>query len=178
MWCQKQGDGAVTKDGRLPLLSPDISEITDYLYISVWPEARHANEIVALGINLVLSMHWLPPQRALRRLPLKVLWLPTIDTPVTPMPMSLLFRGTEAAVSVIEHGGKVLCHCKAGVHRSVAMAACVLIGMGYTDEVAVSTVKSGRRVADPDATYIRRRILRFGAMWRGTSRSMTCERSE
>jgi len=150
----------------LPTLSPDISEITDYLYISVWPEAMHAEEIVALGISLVLSIHWLPPQRAKRRLPLTVLWLPTIDTPLTPMPMSMLFRGTEAALSVIEHGGRVLCHCKAGVHRSAAMAVCVLVGMGYTAEAAIATVKAGRSVADPDAAYIRRRILRFEAMWR------------
>ena len=95
-----------------------------------------------------------------------MLWLPTIDTPLTPMPMWVLGRGVTAALSVIEHGGKVLCHCKAGVHRSVAMAACVLVGMGYTAEAAMATIKAGRSVADPDAAYIRRRILRFEAMWR------------
>ncbi len=149
-----------------PAPCPDISEITDYLFISVWPEARHVDAIVRLGIDLVLSMHWMPPQRALRALPLTVLWLPTIDTPLTPMPMGVFGRGVTAALPVIEHGGKVLCHCKAGVHRSVAMAACVLVGMGYTAEAAMATIKAGRSVADPDAAYIRRRILRFEAMWR------------
>ncbi|MFO7633841.1 MAG: dual specificity protein phosphatase [Caldilinea sp.] len=151
-----------------PPASPDISPITEYLFISVWPEARHAEEIVQLGISLVLSMHWMPPQRALRRLPVTVLWLPTVDTPLTPMPMRTFHRGVTAALPVIEGGGKVLCHCKAGVHRSVAMAACVLIGMGFSAEDAMSTVKAGRAVADPDAAYIRRRIVKFEEVWRGS----------
>ena len=148
-----------------PPISPDISQITDYLFISVWPEARHADEIVQLGIGLVLSMHWLPPQRALRRLPVTVRWLPTIDTPLTPMPLRTLRRGVEAALPVIRDGGRVLCHCKAGVHRSVAMASCVLIGMGLSAQDAMSTVKLGRAVADPDAAYVRRRIVAFEAWW-------------
>jgi hypothetical protein len=56
---------------------------------------EHAEEITQLGIGLVLSMHWIPPQRAIRRLPLRVLWLPTIDTPLTPMPLHTLRRGVE-----------------------------------------------------------------------------------
>jgi hypothetical protein len=67
-----------------PQASPDISKVTEYLFISDWPEARHAEEITQLGIGLVLSMHWMPPQRSIRRLPIRVLWLPTIDTPLTP----------------------------------------------------------------------------------------------
>ena len=149
-----------------PLLtSPDISQITEYLFISVWPEARHADEIVQLGIGLVLSMHSMPPQRSLRSLPLTVLWLPTIDTPLTPMPMGTLRRGVEAALPHIQRGGKVLCHCKAGVHRSVAMACCVLIGMGFSATDAMAIVKQGRALADPDAAHIRRRIVKFEALW-------------
>lgn len=150
-----------------PPTSPDISQITDYLFISVWPEARHADEIVQLEIGLVLSMHWLPPQRALRRLPVTVCWLPTIDTPLTPMPLPTLRRGVEAALPVIHSGGRVLCHCKAGVHRSVAMASCVLIGMGLSAQDARATVKLGRAVADPDVAYIRRRIEAFELHWQG-----------
>lgn len=150
-----------------PQASPDISKITEYLFISDWPEARHAEEITQLGIGLVLSMHWVPPQRSIRRLPIQVLWLPTIDTPFTPMPIRTLRRGVEAALPVIQDGGKVLCHCKAGVHRSVAMATCVLIGMGFSVAAAIATVKAGRTVADPDAPYIRRRIVKFEQVWQG-----------
>ena len=86
-------------------LGPDISRITDYLYISAWPEAEHVDEILALNIRLILSMHWVKPAKSLNQPPLRVLWLPTIDTPLTKMPMGTLRRGVEAALPVIEAGG-------------------------------------------------------------------------
>jgi len=145
---------------------PDISQITDYLYISAWPRGEHAGEIRALGVRLILSMHWRRPVKTVGHPPVRLLWLPTVDTPLTPMPMFLLRRGVEAALPVIRQGEKVLVHCKAGVHRSVAMACCVLIGAGYTAEAAMRLVKDRRAVADPDAWYIRRRILKFEQEWR------------
>ena len=145
---------------------PDISPITDYLYISAWPRGEHAAEIRALGVRLILSMHWRRPVKTVGHPPVRLLWLPTVDTPLTPMPMFQLRRGVEAALPVVRQGEKVLVHCKAGVHRSVAMACCVLIGVGYTAEEAMRLVKDRRAVADPDTWYIRRRILRFEQQWR------------
>jgi hypothetical protein len=139
----------------------DISRITDDVFISAWPEGEHADEILDLNIRLILSMHWMRPSRTLHHPPLRVLWLPTIDTPFTPMPIATLRRGVEAALPVICDGRAVLCHCRAGVHRSVAMACCVLIGMGYSAQEAMRLVKEKRAVADPDIWYIRRRILEF-----------------
>lgn len=147
------------------LLGPDISQITDYLYVSAWPEGEHADEILALNIRLILSMHWLRPSKSLNHPPLRVLWLPTVDTPITPMPIGTLRRGVEAALPVIEEGARVLAHCKAGVHRSVAMASCVLIGMGYTAESAMHLVSEQREVADPFAGYIQSRIRKFESDW-------------
>jgi protein-tyrosine phosphatase len=147
------------------LLGPDISRITDYLYISAWPEGDHADEILALNIRLILSMHWLRASKRLNRPPLQVLWLPTIDTPITPMPISTLRRGVEAALPVIEEGWGVLAHCRAGVHRSVAMASCVLIGMGHTADSAMHLVAERREVADPFVGYIQSRIRRFESDW-------------
>ena len=147
------------------LLGPDISRITDYLYVSAWPEGEHVDEILALNIRLILSMHWFRPSKRLNHPPLRVLWLPTIDTPITPMPIGSLRRGVEAALPVIEEGGGVLAHCRAGVHRSVAMASCVLIGMGYTADDAMHLVSEQREVADPFAGYIQSRIRKFEADW-------------
>jgi protein-tyrosine phosphatase len=48
----------------------------------------------------------------------------------------------EAALPVIQDGYGVLVHCRAGVHRSVAMACCVLIGMGQTADEAMQLVVS------------------------------------
>lgn len=110
-----------------------------------------------MNIRLILSMHWLKPSKRLNRPP-RALWLPTIDTPITPMPIGTLRRGLEAALPVIEEGWGVLAHCRAGVHRSVAMASCVLIGMGDTADDAMNLVARQRDVADPHVWYIRRRI--------------------
>jgi len=146
--------------------SPDVSAITDYLYISAWPRGDHAEEIRDLNVRLILSMHWIRPSRTLGHPPVRLLWLPTIDKPLVPMPISILQRGVEAALPVIKDGYRVLVHCKAGVHRSVAMACCVLIGMGQTADEAMQLVKQKREVADPDAGYIQRRIYKFEQHWR------------
>ena len=147
------------------LLGPDISRITDYLYISAWPEGEHADEIQAVNIRLSLSMHWLRPSRRLNHPPLRVLWLPTVDTPITPMPIGTLRRGVEAALPVIEGGRAVLAHCKAGVHRSAALASCVLVGVGYSADEAMQLVSERREGADPFAGYIQSRIRKFESDW-------------
>jgi hypothetical protein len=145
--------------------SPHISQITEYLYISAFPRGKYVDEIVDLGVRLVLSMHWIRPIKMLGTPPVKLLWLPTIDKPFFPMPMKTLNKGVRAALPVIEDGGSVLVHCKAGVHRSVAQAACVLIGMGYSADDAMELIKAKRAVADPDAGYIQKRIRKFESQW-------------
>ena len=146
--------------------SPDVSPITDYLYISAWPRGDHADDIRALNVRLILSMHWIKPSKTLGNPPVTLLWLPTIDNPLAPMPMAIFQRGVEAALPVISDGYRVLVHCRAGVHRSVAMACCVLIGMGQTPDEAMQLVKQRRAVADPDIWYIQRRIYKFEQFWR------------
>jgi hypothetical protein len=145
---------------------PDVSAITDYLYISAWPRGNHAEEIRALNVRLILSMHWIKPSSLLGHPPVQLLWLPTIDNPLAPMPIATLQRGVEAALPVIADGYRVLVHCRAGVHRSVAMACCVLIGAGMTADEAMQLVKQQRSVADPDVWYIQRRIYKFEQQWR------------
>jgi len=145
--------------------SPHISQITEYLYISAWPRSEHVEEIMALGVRLVLSMHWIRPTKALGHPPVGLLWLPTIDKPFFPIPIKTLNKGVCAALPVIEQGSAVLVHCKAGVHRSVAQAACVLIGMGFTADEAMQLIKEKRAVADPYVTYIQKRIRKFASQW-------------
>ena len=146
--------------------SPDVSAITDYLYISAWPRGNHAEEIRALNVRLILSMHWIRPSRILGHAPVRLLWLPTIDNPLAPMPIATLERGVHAALPVIAEGYRVLVHCRAGVHRSVAMACCVLIGAGQTADEAMELVLQKRSVADPYAAHIQRRIRKFEQHWR------------
>ena len=145
--------------------SPHISQITDYLFISAFPRGEHVEEIVALGVRLVLSMHWMRPTKMLGKPPVKLLWLPTFDNMFFPMPIKTLNKGVRAALPVIKDGDAVLVHCKSGMHRSVAQAACVLIGMGYTADDAMQLIKEMRAVADPDAGHIKKRIQKFEKQW-------------
>lgn len=145
----------------------DISSITDYLYISAYPHGEDVDEIVGLGVRLILSMHWWRPNKKLAQPPLQLLWLPTIDKPFAPIPMKTLNRGVRAALPVILDGYAVLSHCKAGMHRSVAMAACVLIGMGFNADDAMQLIKKKRSAADPDVGYINKRIRMFESQWSG-----------
>jgi protein-tyrosine phosphatase len=142
-----------------------ISQITDYLYISAWPRGNHIEQIVALGVNLVLSMHLLPPVKLLGHARFRVLWLPTFDNPRFPISLKTLTKGVKAALPTIQDGQAVLTHCKEGKHRSVAQAACVLIGMDYTADDAMQLIKEKRAVADPYAEYIQVRIKKFESQW-------------
>lgn len=148
----------------------DISEITENLYISSRVEEEDLEAIRRLDPGLVISMiiHRRPPH-ILSESGLSVLWLRTIDFPLIPIPIRTLNRGVEAALPVIHDGGRVLIFCEAGRHRSVAMASCILIGMGYSAEQAMQLISERREVADPWAWHIRRQIRRFEAYWNSRS---------
>lgn len=119
-----------------------------------------------LGIGLVINMRiGLPPRRDLHNPPLRSLWLPTIDSPLFPIPITLLQIGAREALNVIGNGGKVYAHCSRGRHRGPAMGACILIAQGKSPDEAMQLIKEKRPVADPEAWYIRRRILKFAQLW-------------
>ena len=144
----------------------DISQITDYLYVGEWPLGRDAEGLKARNIRLILSMMRGPHPHSLSQSPLRLVELPTIDSPVTPIPLRVLYRGVQEALPVIFDNGGVLVHCHHGRHRSVAMACAILIAMGYTSNDAMSLVCERRSRADPYAWHIRRRILAFERAWR------------
>lgn len=146
-------------------LSPDVSRITDYLFLSSLPKHEDAEHIWELGVRLVVSLPLYWPPLVYTRPPFAFVHCPTIDSPLTPIPIFMLRRGVRAALPVIEHGGGVLIHCKAGVHRSVAMVTCILIAHGYTADEAMTLVVEQRPVADPYAAYIQSRIRKFEQDW-------------
>jgi protein-tyrosine phosphatase len=146
----------------------DFSHITDDLFIGMTPSARDYDRLRDLGVQLVLNM------RIERRPfpdphdpPLNLLWLPTFDSPLIPIPIRALMRGTQAALATIQNGGKVYAHCAYGCHRSVAMGAAILIAQGHDPHSAMQLIKSRRSFADPEIFYIRRRILKFASEWHG-----------
>jgi protein tyrosine phosphatase (PTP) superfamily phosphohydrolase (DUF442 family) len=144
----------------------DISQITDYLYVGAQPSATDAEQLGALNVRLIISMSGMVrPPEALTRPPLKMLWLQTFDTILTPIPISKLVQGVQAALPVIQNGGCVLVHCREGRHRGVAMGAAILIAMGYSAKDAMRLLKAKREVADPQAWHIQWRIREFEKYW-------------
>ncbi len=145
----------------------DFSRITDALFVGTTPEASDYAALRALGVRLVINMrfdHRLDPDA--HDPPLAFLWLRTFDMPLLPIPLRALRRGAAAALKTIAEGGKVYVHCRVGRHRSVAMAAAILIAQGHSAEEAMQLIKQRRDNADPDAWHIRWRIKRFAATWR------------
>jgi len=143
----------------------DVSAITDQLFIASRPRAHHVSHVRGLGVDLVISMIWWAPPKELARPPFTLVRLPTIDLPITPIPISLLFRGADAAIPVMNAGGRVLVYCRMGMHRSVAMACCILIARGFSADDAMKLVVDHRPIADPHVGYIERRIRLFEAEW-------------
>ena len=144
---------------------PDLSAITDYLFLSSLPKDEYANHIYSLGVRLVISMPVYRPPRVFRQPPFQFVHCPSLDSRWTPIPQFILRRGVKAALPVITGGDSLLVHCKEGIHRSVAMACCILIANGYTAEKAMRLVKEKRDKADPYAGYIRKRIEIFESYW-------------
>jgi hypothetical protein len=143
----------------------NFSAITNYLFISSLPETIDAEQIHSLGVCLIISMPLYRPPAVYTRPPFEFVHCPTIDTPLTPIPMRMLWRGVRAAQPVIARGDKVLVHCAAGIHRSVAMASCILISQGCTADDAMRLIKEQRPVADPHVGYIQSRIRKFERQW-------------
>ena len=148
------------------ILAMNFSKITDDLFIGTTPSKEDYNQLRNLGVKLVINMRverW--PRKDSHPNPLLLLWLPTFDSPLVPIPIKVLHRGVHVALKTIQNGGKVYAHCAGGVHRGVTMGACILIAQGYDPLAAMNLIKEKRFIADPFAFYIRPRILKFAKEW-------------
>lgn len=144
----------------------NFSKITDDLFIGTTPQAKDYQRLHDLGVRLIINMRFTRrPDPNPLDLPLNLLWLRTIDSPLFPIPIRKLVEGARAAMETIHAGGRVYTHCAYGRHRAVAMGAAVLIAQGNSPQKAMELIKANRQVADPDAFYIRSRILRFARQW-------------
>lgn len=144
----------------------DISEINDHLLVGAEPHAGDAREIAARNIQLVISMRAESrPPDVFGEAPLSSLWLRSYDTFFTPIALEHLLKGVEAARQVIADGGRVLVYCQKGRHRSVIMAAAILIASGHSAAEAIALLQKQRQVADPHTWYVRWQIHRFEKHW-------------
>jgi dual specificity MAP kinase phosphatase len=145
----------------------DISQITDQLFVGSKPDIADVEALVARQIRLIISMIGVyKPEPVFAKPPFQLLWLRAYDTWITPIPMQRLVRGVRTALPIIQKGQRVFVHCAQGRHRSVIMAAAILIASGATAEGAIQRLKAGRTIADPDAWHVRRQIYRFEEYWR------------
>jgi len=145
----------------------DFSQITDQLYVGTTPRRGDYEMLRGLGIQLVINMRFLRGRAPADGKPtMRYMRLRTADNPMLPIPTEVLMRGTRAALEVIRRGGKVYVHCSRGRHRSVAMAAAILIAQGRSPEKAMELLKTQRAAADPDARHIQPRIIEFAQRWR------------
>ena len=144
----------------------EFSNITDELFIGNTPLASDYDGLRELGIRLIINMRLMHgPFPDPHHMPIKLLWLRTIDSPLFPIPVSKLITGAKAALETIQAGHRVYVHCAGGRHRGVAMGACILIAQGYGPEEAMQLISSRRSFADPNIYYIRERILMFAKEW-------------
>ena len=144
----------------------EYSQIIDQLYVAAWPTGEDYDVLKELGVRLVINMDWVPVDEKLDEPPLSVLALTEIDTPLTPMSMENIWKGVNRAQEVFDEGDRVMVYCKGGVHRSVAMACCILVSQGYSAEEAMALVKERRPVADPYTEHFKARILKFEDEWK------------
>lgn len=145
----------------------NFSSITDDLFIGTTPSSKDYDHLRGLGIKLIINMRVeRRPHKDPHPTPLRLLWLPTFDSPLVPIPLKALHHGTHAALETIQSGGKVFAHCAGGVHRGVTMGACILIAQGHDPQDAMKLIKERRPIADPFAFHIRPRILKFASQWK------------
>lgn len=153
----------------------NFSKITDDLFIGNMPAAADYDSLHDLGVRLIINMRFTrAPKADSHYPPIQTLWLRSIDSPFFPISIRKLMNGAQAALETIRSGGKVYAHCAYGRHRGVAMGACVLIAQGMPPKEAMNLIASRRAVADPDAFYIKSRILKFAEQW---NHAQTFERS-
>ena len=156
--------GLIRYDGGLM----NFSRITDNLYIGTTPKFDDYALLHQIGVSLVINMRiGLPPVHDPISPPINTLWLPTIDSPLIPMPMRAFEKGVHAAFMVFEQGGIVNTHCSHGRHRGPAMGACILIAQGMEPEQAIRLIEQHRPVAVLHDWYIQRRIIKFAQTWKG-----------
>ena len=143
-----------------------ISQITPQIFLSSHFDTKDIDQLKKLNIKLVVNTTVFQfPHRDIEHNKIKVVTIPYIDSPLIPIPISMLNRGVRISLQYINRKENILVYCKRGVHRSVAMVCCILIGMGMSSDEAFKLVKSNRAIADPEVWYIKRRILKFEKEW-------------
>lgn len=144
----------------------DHSQITSTLYIGITPSNDDMAMLSTKGVRLLINMRIERPivTRPWQRVP-ALLWVPSIDYWLFPIRPWYIRRAVRRALRAMDAGYSVYCCCQKGRHRSVLMAACILVAQGSSVTQAMAVIKRARPVADPEAPHIYRGITAFAASW-------------
>ena len=144
----------------------DYSQITDNLYIAAWPTRMHRQQIIDLGVRLVISTILETPDDELDEPPLQLIRVRAIDMGKRLLfPQSEIMKGVEAAAPVLQRDEGVMVFCKAGKHRSATLTACILVGVGHPADEAIRMVQQGREKSDFNDHH-RKTVHEFEQAWR------------
>jgi hypothetical protein len=140
----------------------DDSQITDELCVGTTPDRAGQDHRRSHGMQLVTNMRFLrgrrPPDG---RSALRYLRLHGVDNPLFPNLTRFPVRESQAALDVMRRGGGICVYCSRGRHRSVAMAAAILIAQRLSPTEATSQIKQRRAIADPEAARTWPRLIEF-----------------
>ena len=144
----------------------DYSQIADNLYIAAWPTRVHRQQIIDLGVRLVISTILEKPDRELGEPPLRLVRVRAADMGKRLFfPDGQIMKGVEAALPVLERGEDVMVFCRAGMHRSATLTACILAAQDYSPDAAIRLVLEKRSRAHFNESH-RQKIKRFAEQWR------------
>jgi protein tyrosine phosphatase (PTP) superfamily phosphohydrolase (DUF442 family) len=139
----------------VPLLR--YSRVTPQLYVGPQFNARGKRHLEQEGVTAVVNLRTEFDDAAHGLAFPQYCYLPTIDDD---SPSSEHFQqGVDFIHSVIEEGGKVYIHCKAGVGRAPTLAAAYLISRGYSLDAALALIERARpfiAITPPQMEALRR----------------------
>ena len=155
--------------GRVLLAGMSEEQLTDYLAaVRLEPlTARTVSSVAALRgeVARARTQGWALVNQELEE-GLRALAVPIRDRSGTVVAaLNVSAHASRTSLEAMRREEKVYVHCAYGRHRSVALAASILIAQGQTPTAAMALIKQRRAVADPDAFYIRGRILSFAQHW-------------
>lgn len=125
----------------------DYSAITDNLYVGKTPHGKDYQMLKGQGVALVINMRLEWPITQLRMHDnLEEVWVPSIDSRYLPLRKKKILQVAGKALEVLKSGGKVYVFCRHGHHRSVVMAATILLLQGHKPEAVLGLFKKTRSI--------------------------------
>ncbi len=150
------------------------SKITSYLYLGKQPKHHGDYGLLRdLNVGLIVNAaancepHLEKQDGSREESPIRTIWIKAYDDLFMP-PISVedIKYAVEQAQESARISKRIYAHCRAGRHRSVAVAGCILIAVSNLKaEGAMALIKFMRPEADPYYPPIHKVICEFEKYW-------------